>query len=106
MKKGLIFLIVVSALFWGIYYTGNIEDKAENFAKDSAEKLKAPTEKASRAVHRANLNTLETSIEIFKQSKGRAPLTLKELVEKGYLSKIPNSGSVGWEYDPASGRIR
>ncbi len=104
MKKGLIFIIIISAIFWGIYYTEN-GGKKEKTKDYTDKKLKAPVEKADQVVHKANLNILETTIKIFNEREKRFPTGLDELVEKGYLSKIPDPGPDSWKYNPSTGEV-
>lgn len=105
MKKGLLFLIVIATLFWAIFYMSDmvITDRPP---ADTADSLQSPLKAAGDAVHRANRHIMETSIEIFRQREKRPPDSLEELVEKGYLSEIPDSGSSPWNYDPNTGRIK
>jgi len=102
MKKGLAFLVLLALLFWGYQYL--VKTAPEKSKK--RESLRKPFDNAQDAVHEANRNILEMSIEIFKQKEGRYPANLNELVEKGYIDKIPDPGSRPWEYDPGTGGIK
>lgn len=96
MKKGLRFIFIVAVIYWGYYFTKPLV---------TGKKISASIEKTGDVVHESNLNILEISIEIFCQKEGRYPERLNELVEKGYLTKLPDSGSRDWGYDHADGLV-
>jgi hypothetical protein len=55
---------------------------------------------------RTDLQTINRMIEVFHAEQGRYPDSLKELAEKGELSRIPRESFGGrWEYDSAFGRV-
>ncbi len=101
MKKGLLFIVAVALLYWGYYFI----KKSPAKPLITGSQINAPVERARDIIHEANLNILEMSIEIFRQNEGRYPEELIELVEKDYLSKLPDSGEKNWEYDPQDGRV-
>jgi hypothetical protein len=104
MKKGLFFIAVIALFYWGYYYFKNkVPVKPEPLI--TGDELRAPIRKAEDAVHKANLNILKTSIEIFRQHERRYPVSLRELVEKKYLSRIPDPGEKDWEYNPSDGSV-
>jgi general secretion pathway protein G len=51
--------------------------------------------RAREAVLRDHLFTLRALIDRFTLDNGRAPLRLEELVEKGYLSRLPTDPFTG-----------
>jgi general secretion pathway protein G len=51
--------------------------------------------RAREAVLRDHLFTLRTLIDRFTLDYGRAPLRLEELVEKGYLGRLPTDPFTG-----------
>jgi hypothetical protein len=97
MKKGLLFIVIISVVFWGYYFMQKRPVK-EN-------RIKSTVKETHDSVHEANLHILETSIMIFKQKEERFPLDLQGLVDKGYLSRIPDSGQTEWDYNPQNGSI-
>lgn len=103
MKTGLIFIIMAALIYWGYYYT-------RDFLKENSKKIEktktTAIEKSKQTVHKANIHILQTSIQIFKQRTGRYPKSLKELVKKGYLSKIPDPGDKDWKYNPKTGKVK
>ena len=103
MKKGLIFIVLAAMLYWGYFYIKRITPKKPII---TGEEIIVPVQKAEKMVRKSNLSMLETSIIIFKQSEGRYPIRLQELVEKGYLSKIPDPGGIMWEYNQQDGSVK
>lgn len=101
MKKGMVFIFIIAVIYWGYYFTRKNPPRQ----MVAAGEIKAPIEEVSLIVHNANLNILQTSIEIFGQEQGRLPHNLTELVDKGYLSKLPDSGGFEWQYNSENGSV-
>lgn len=102
MKKGLLFIVVFSLLFWGYYY---FVISGEPGNPDVANRDDQITFDSRITIHKASLGILETSIGIFHEREGRFPRDLSELVTAGYISEIPDDGGKTWEYDPVDGEI-
>ncbi|MGM0441234.1 MAG: hypothetical protein ACQEQC_02305 [Elusimicrobiota bacterium] len=104
MKKGFVVLVIFAGVYWGYHYTYLAKnDEADSSQKPAAKETENNIPEITR---RANINMLETSIEIFKNKENRLPNSLKELVEKDYLDKIPDYGNTKWEYDPQTGKVK
>ena len=52
--------------------------------------LKDVPRRANEAVLKTNLHTMRDVIDQYYGDKGKYPASLEELVEKGYLRKVPN----------------
>jgi general secretion pathway protein G len=52
--------------------------------------LKDMPRRANEAVLKTNLHTIRDVIDQYYGDKGKYPASLEELVEKGYLRKVPN----------------
>lgn len=103
MKKGLIFIVLTGMLYWGYFYAKKFSSQEPII---TGEEISMPIQKAEEILRRANLNIIEKVIEIFKYSEGRFPEELNELVEKGYLVKIPDFGDKQWEYNKQDGSVK
>ena len=97
-KKGLIFIFIVSALYWGYYYILKPRE-------GRGMKVMTMTEKKARERHDANLNMLVMYVGLFYRNEKRFPRNLDELIEKEYLAELPDHGYRKWKYDPETGSI-
>jgi hypothetical protein len=66
---------------------------------------------AVNKAQRAAGNTLDTAavkqaVQLFQAQEGRFPRHLNELVQSGYLARIPQPPSgMQWRYNPATGEV-
>jgi len=98
VKKGLVFLILVSALYWGYVFLYN-SSPVETLKKNGA------PEKTEDFARSANRDILQTAIELFNYSEERYPENLQELEEKGFLNEVPESYGRPWNYDQSRGKV-
>jgi competence protein ComGC len=61
----------------------------------------ALVEKARGAANAAEISNLMRTIQNFKTEHERLPQSLQELVDKGYLDRVPHDVA----YDPATGQL-
>jgi hypothetical protein len=104
-KRGLLFIVLIAILYWGYYFIKPVVIP-ERSKRPGVRRSKLTEKERMEMIHSANLNLLETSIYIFQQKEKRYPRDLSELVEKEYLSGIPDSGSRPWEYNPETGEVK
>ena len=96
-KKGLIFIVIAAALYWGyVYFFKANRAEAEKAVKKAAKSTVT-------ALYRANKNLMQATIDDFYTRTGRYPGQLKELVSEGFMAKLPGGT---WDYDPETGRIK
>lgn len=95
----------MAVLYWGYFYIMKMRIVPQK-PLITGEEIIAPVRKAEKMVRKSNLSMIETSIIIFKQSEGRFPRDLQELVKEGYFSKVPDSGGTMWEYNQQDGSVK
>lgn len=79
----------------------------EQLQEDAETILLRPGEKANETRLQRDLQTMERALMHFNVRYGRYPENLKELTEKGVLTRIPKEPFGGeWQYDADSGEIR
>ncbi len=88
-RRGLVFLLLLSAGYWLFVFLGPREEPD----------VKMPCRDTGQMV-------LESTIDVFKEIRGRYPESLEELKEQGFLDEIPDSGDTPWDYTPEDGAIR
>ncbi len=97
MKKLLILIIAVAGIyFFAKHYAGPDETTVE-----IAQNMKGKIDKSERVVLEVKLREVKSSVQSFRGSEGRLPDSLQELVDKGYIGRIPE----GISYDPESGKV-
>ncbi len=110
MKKMRIVLIFSSILFI-IMLSGCNKKKKEE--ENKLTPLNAPAkygETMGKAMKKAKIMDivlpLKNSIDVFYIEEGRYPKSLQELVDKGYIKKIPKPPEgMQYYYDPKTGKI-
>jgi hypothetical protein len=79
----------------------------ENPLAAPAEYLGAAAAAKKSAVRVVDLAAVQKAIQMFNVSEGRYPSDLKELVTKGYMSKLPELPTgMSYQYDPQSGQVQ
>ncbi|MGB9642851.1 MAG: hypothetical protein ACPL3Q_06610, partial [Candidatus Ratteibacteria bacterium] len=79
--------------------TGTIEEKAKQTGAKTLEKLKA-------TVHQDNLLYLKNKINTYKRQNGKYPDLLQQLVNEGFIDKIPDAPSgMQYQYNPSTGQL-
>jgi hypothetical protein len=63
--------------------------------------IEVAVESARQARGLADGIMIKKAISVFMNEKGRLPENLEELLEQGYLNRMPS----GWKYDSVSGEI-
>jgi competence protein ComGC len=85
--------------------TGKVSVVAAENAPAAPKKF-APLSPAERRAAETDLTTLRTQMELFKFKETRTPKNLDEMVEKGYLRKLPDApGERSWIYDASTGEV-
>lgn len=99
MRKMLIVLIAIVALWFVISRMNTAPRQPDNAATQYADNLKRSEEKAVASVAAANLVIARTALLRFKGSEGRLPRSAEEMVELKYLDRVPEYV----KYDPQTG---
>lgn len=90
--------MVLSLVYWGYVYL------AKNPGKVRYEDDREIT--GSYTVREEGLNMLRNTIALYRKREGGYPVSLDELVDKGYLAALPGSDGKEWEYNPDTGILR
>ena len=79
--------------------TGTIEEKAKQTGARTLEKLKT-------TVHQDNLLYPKNKINTYKRQNGKYPDSLQQLVNEGFIDKIPEPPSgMQYQYDASTGTL-
>lgn len=79
--------------------SGEIGERAKETGTKTLQKFK-------RTVHQDNLMYLKNKINTYKRQNGKYPDSLQQLVNEGFIDKIPEPPQgMQYEYDPATGKL-
>lgn len=101
--RNIVIIIMIALISWFLYTKYAPKEKEKNAAVEYVNNLKTSQDKAVEAKDTVNLTMLRSAITQFRGSQGRYPDSLQELVEKGFLSRIPSGD---FKYDKNTGEIR
>ncbi len=95
-------------LFWLLLLGGCKSEEIQEKAEEAADQvIFRPQQSAKETKLKSDLRLLRAAINSFMALNGRYPNSMKEIEQKGIVSKIPREAFGGvWEYDPSSGQIK
>ena len=100
--KNLFYILIAFLAGWVIYANFFQPEKEQNVVTDYTDNLKKSVDKAQDAKVTANLVIIKSAVRNFKNSKGRNPKDLHELIKAGYLGSTNLSY---YDYNPDSGEV-
>ncbi len=97
------YLFIMIALLLGLPACKKGREKVD----DTAANVIVRTENRALMLKlKSELQTINRAIEHFHAMHGRYPSSLKELTEKGIMTRIPNEPFGGeWNYNPVTGEV-
>ena len=101
MKNVVIILVLVLAGWFVISRMNTQPQKPDNTVTQYADNLATSEEKAEEAAATVNLTIARAALSRFKNSEGRIPNSMEEMVELNYLDRAPKYV----KYDPKSGSM-
>jgi len=103
MKNFLVIIILVVAI-WFVYnkIMENQPKKESNAFTNYTDNLKKSEDKAKAVENTANLTVIKQAISSYKNTEGKYPASLNDLVAKNYIDHIPYAD---FSYDPNTGEV-
>lgn len=102
MKEKIIGLgVIIVLLFVGAKWLKTWDMDKDDTLPGYTTGLQRSRLKAVTAVEASNLQALTDAVWKFKADQERFPASLQELVDAGFIDRVPR----GFDYDPATGRV-
>jgi ABC-type microcin C transport system permease subunit YejB len=100
--KNLIIVLIIVVAGWFIVKQIAPKAKPDDVITKYGNTLKTDEDKAKAAAFTADAAILQGAVNSYRASNGKAPESLQELVEKGFLSHIPPGD---FTYDAGTGAV-
>lgn len=99
-------ILIFYILLFLILAAGGCGKKATEIKEKAKETGTRTFQKFKSTAHQDNLMYLKNKINTYKRQNGRYPDSLQQLVNEGFIDKIPEPPpGMQYNYDPATGKI-
>lgn len=100
--KNIIIILVLVVAGWFMIKQFSPKGKPDDAITKYGNTMKESEEKAETAAITANAAVLQGAVNSFKGSHGRYPENLQELVDKGFMQRVPSGD---FTYDSETGVV-
>ncbi len=97
VQKLIVLAITVGLIF---LYAKHCHGPSET-ATDVAKSMKSKIDKSEQVAQEAKVREVKGAVQSFEASEGRKPASLQELVDMGYIGRVPKNIL----YDPSTGKV-